>query len=166
RLDSQFWFYQKHLGCDLVIRPEVVIPDSGAVLDAGTGSGVWILALSKEVPQTVSLHAIDLDPLLFRRDLAPHDVNYSVCSVTAMPEDWTDKFDLVNQRLLFGGLSLSTWPTNLAEIYRITKPGGSIQLVEFSSAHKAYSFGASRSESPARKFDEGCKIFIERLGFL
>ncbi|KAF9265260.1 S-adenosyl-L-methionine-dependent methyltransferase [Marasmius fiardii PR-910] len=165
RLDFYFQVYYKHWGFDLIVRPGVTIPTSGAILDAGTGSGSWILALSKEIPRSVSLHAIDLSSSLFRHDLAPDNVHHSVYPVTALPEDWTNKFDLVNQRQLVASLSVPAWRTNLAELYRVTKPGGNIQLAEPSSLSRVYSAGCS-PESSARKFDRVLEISIEEFGYL
>jgi len=50
--------------------------------------------------------------------------------VLSLPQEWTSKFRLVNQRLLLGGLKKDTWPKDLAEIVRVLKPGGWVQIVE------------------------------------
>lgn len=40
-------------------------------------------------------------------------------------------FDLIYQRDIATVLPFSSWPTLICEFYRITKPGGQIQLVEY-----------------------------------
>ncbi|ESK97686.1 hypothetical protein Moror_17393 [Moniliophthora roreri MCA 2997] len=129
RLNKQFWLYKNHHGRGLIIDPTVNIPSDGAVLDAGTGTGVWILSLAKELPLTVSLYAIDLAPTLWPSDIPPN-VHYTVASITSLPTDWSNKFDLVNQSLLAAALKTTDWPIAISELYRVTKPGGHVQLME------------------------------------
>lgn len=45
---------------------------------------------------------------------------------------WHDKFDLVQQRLLFFALGAEEWPQILKKHFEVIKPGGYIQLLEFS----------------------------------
>ncbi|ESK96483.1 hypothetical protein Moror_6991 [Moniliophthora roreri MCA 2997] len=130
RLNRQFWFYKKFHGRDLIIDSRVTVPFDGAVLDSATGSGAWVFALANELPSTVSLHAVDLAPALWISKGVPPNVHYTVSSVTSLPKDWDAKFDLVNQALLSTSLKEADWSVNISELYRVTKPGGHIQLVE------------------------------------
>ncbi|KAK7056253.1 hypothetical protein VNI00_002805 [Paramarasmius palmivorus] len=130
RLNQQFYFYKKWQGRNLIIDPGATIPPDGAVLDAATGTGAWILSLAKELPSSVSLYAVDLAPTLWRPSEAPPNIHYTLSSVTSLPKDWTAKFDLVNQSLLTVALKATDWPLDIAELYRVTKPGGHVQLVE------------------------------------
>jgi len=50
--------------------------------------------------------------------------------VTSLPSEWSGKFDLINQRFLFGALLAKEWPTALSEMHRVLKPGGTVQLIE------------------------------------
>ena len=45
-------------------------------------------------------------------------------------------FDFVNERALGVGLLSIEWPSAVSELYRVTKPGGSIQLCEHISQAK------------------------------
>lgn len=47
-----------------------------------------------------------------------------------MPLEWSNQFDFVQQRTLFSALRSFEWIGSIAEIFRVTKPGGSIQLLE------------------------------------
>ncbi|KAF9059002.1 hypothetical protein BDP27DRAFT_1453577 [Rhodocollybia butyracea] len=60
----------------------------------------------------------------------PQNVTFAVHTVTNLPESWSSKFSLVNQRLIFGALTHEQWGMALSELYRILKPGGWIQLLE------------------------------------
>jgi ubiquinone/menaquinone biosynthesis C-methylase UbiE len=47
-------------------------------------------------------------------------------------------FDFVFQRFLMGGLTRNNWTFVLKEIEKVTKPGGWIELVEFSFTPENY----------------------------
>ena len=67
---------------------------------------------------------------MFPKQAVPPNVKFEVLSITALPADWSNMFDLVNQRLLIAGLQAKEWPVALSEYMRVLKPGGHIQLVE------------------------------------
>ncbi|KAB5593271.1 S-adenosyl-L-methionine-dependent methyltransferase [Ceratobasidium theobromae] len=98
------------------------------VLDSGVGSGSWLMALTKEIPG-ISIQGIDIEGNLFPRPL-PNNVNLARMSVLDLPLKWTNRFDLVHQRGFVLGLRREEWPVALAQLYRVTKPGGYIQLLD------------------------------------
>ncbi|KAI5117794.1 hypothetical protein M0805_002181 [Coniferiporia weirii] len=101
------------------------------VLDSGTGTGVWALALAKEVSEGVEIDGADISSALFPPGVDhPSNVHFHVASATSLPKTWSDRFDLVHQRFLFFALTLSSWKTMLSEAFRVLKPGGSVQLME------------------------------------
>jgi len=81
------------------------------------------------VPESVEICAADVSPANFPPHHPPN-VHFSLASVTSLPSEWSGKFDLINQRLLFGALLSKEWPTALSEMYRVLKPGGTVQLIE------------------------------------
>ncbi|KAF8066012.1 S-adenosyl-L-methionine-dependent methyltransferase [Lyophyllum atratum] len=100
------------------------------ILDSGTGTGIWILELAKSYPPSVTFTGIDISSDHF--PLAPpSNISFHVKSILDVSDDWTNKFALVHQRLLLLGIKEKDWPTTLAIIHRITKPGGCIQLAEY-----------------------------------
>ncbi|KAH8118756.1 S-adenosyl-L-methionine-dependent methyltransferase [Phellopilus nigrolimitatus] len=123
--------YLREIVCDgrLIIDESVRLGPNGCVLDAGTGSGAWLLDLSKEVPNGVNLHGVDVSLKGFPSTY-PSNVHFLVGSMTELPLEWTEYFDLVNQRLLVGGILASEWPIALAQIFRVMKPGAHAQFVE------------------------------------
>ncbi|KAG8770119.1 hypothetical protein FRC12_004507 [Ceratobasidium sp. 428] len=98
------------------------------VLDSGVGSGSWITALVKEIPG-INVQGIDIEDNLFPRGL-PGNVKLNRMSVLDIPLSWTNRFDLVHQRGFVLGLRREEWPVALAQLYRVTKPGGYIQLLD------------------------------------
>ena len=87
------------------------------------------MSLAKEVPESASLHGVDVFGGNFPKS-PPPNVHFSVSSVTKLPSEWSSTFDFVNERLLGNGLLIDEWPLALSEQYRVMKPGGSIQLCE------------------------------------
>uniref|UniRef100_A0A0W0F3W7 Methyltransferase domain-containing protein n=1 Tax=Moniliophthora roreri TaxID=221103 RepID=A0A0W0F3W7_MONRR len=114
RLNQQYQFYKKLHHRNLI--------------------SAWILEVAQELPSSVSLYAVDIAPTLWPGPSSgiPSNVHYFVSSVTSLPKQWTNKFNLVNQSLLSVALKAVDWPTSISELYRVTKPGGYIQLVEMS----------------------------------
>ncbi|CAE7101654.1 unnamed protein product [Rhizoctonia solani] len=98
------------------------------VLDSGVGSGAWLTAVAKEVPG-IHIQGIDIEDNLFPRP-APKNVKLTRMSVLDLPLSWTNRFDLVHQRGFVLGLRREEWPVALAQLYRVTKPGGYIQLLD------------------------------------
>jgi hypothetical protein len=50
--------------------------------------------------------------------------------VLDLPASWTDNFALVHQRFLWVALTLPEWKIALENLFRVTAPGGYIQLGE------------------------------------
>lgn len=75
-------------------------------------------------------HAIDIESRLFPHK-SKENVHFSVNSITKLPADWADKFRLVHQRMLIGGLPEASWKVALLEIHRALIPGGWAQLMEY-----------------------------------
>jgi SAM-dependent methyltransferase len=57
-------------------------------------------------------------------------MTFGVASVLDLPDEWTNKFDFVHQRLLVAALKCDEWAIAIREIFRATKPGGFAELCE------------------------------------
>lgn len=91
--------------------------------------GAWLLDLARNIHPSVALTGIDIQPRLFPVEY-PSNITFGVHSVTNLPGSWTDRFKLVNQRLLNAALTTEQWGLGFQEIYRVLAPGGWIQLLE------------------------------------
>ncbi|KAF5354510.1 hypothetical protein D9758_012392 [Tetrapyrgos nigripes] len=130
RLEAQYPFFKKHVRRNRVIFDDaVVLGDNAAILDVGSGAGSWALDLAQTVPLSVSIYGIDISTTFFPETHGPNIV-FSKHSGTALPRDWTEKFDFVNQSLLAASYTRDEWVQNLKELFRVTKPGGYIQFFE------------------------------------
>lgn len=92
------------------------------------------MELASEVPTSIDIHAIDIFSANFPL-FPPPNVHFAVASATSLPPEWTAKFDLINQRFLFSALATKEWPEALSELFRVLKPGGTVQLVEMAPDH-------------------------------
>ncbi|KAK7469020.1 hypothetical protein VKT23_003514 [Stygiomarasmius scandens] len=137
RLDEGYLFLKKYIRNDRVIYDEAaILPDDAAVLDVATGAGSWILDLAQIVPPSVSIYGVDISTTYFPaiRSSKYQNITLSVHSCTSLPEEWTNKFDLVNQSLLIACLTGNDWIADIRELYRVAKPGGYVQLFESTNA--------------------------------
>lgn len=87
------------------------------------------MELAQQLPRTVRLDGIDISSVYFPASHLPN-VHCSINSVTRMPLDWSNQFDFVQQRTLFEALRSFEWLAAISEIFRVTKPGGSVQFLE------------------------------------
>lgn len=87
--------------------------------------------IAKITPSDAELIGIDIQPKLFPPpEILPANITFQVGSIVELPEEWTNKFALVNQRLLVAALRYSEWNAAIKNMYRVLKPGGWVQLVE------------------------------------
>lgn len=107
------------------------------ILDVGCGTGDWLLQAALAYPTMKRLIGVDISHQLIgyaRTQAQAHQVQdrleYHIMDTLLMLEFPADTLDLVNMRL--GGSFLRTWewPKLLQEFQRITRPGGTIRIVE------------------------------------
>ncbi|KAI9494496.1 S-adenosyl-L-methionine-dependent methyltransferase [Zychaea mexicana] len=67
---------------------------------------------------------------MFPTAIRPENVSFQLTNIIdGLPYD-DNTFDFVHMRQLVVGLRATEWPSVLAEIFRVLKPGGLVQLVE------------------------------------
>lgn len=98
-------------------------------------AGLWLLDLAKELPPSAILHGIDIEGNRFPPPgpSRPQNMSFSVASILELPDSWSNRFDLIHQRLLVCGLLRKDWPTALSQMYRALRPGGWVQLAEYNN---------------------------------
>ncbi|KAJ3890247.1 S-adenosyl-L-methionine-dependent methyltransferase [Lentinula edodes] len=127
-------------GGRLISVPSLTISPGHEILESATGTGIWLLDLAHQLPFTISLTGIDISTRLFPKSTTyPSNITFSSQSITDLPPSWSNRFTLINQRLLTGALSKPQWIQALTEIYRVLKPGGWIQFMETGPTPNAYS---------------------------
>jgi SAM-dependent methyltransferase len=122
RLDLQ------HYAARAVLKANYLAPliRPARILDVGAGTGQWSFDMAREFPRSV---VVGLD-LVTGKPGAP--ANYGLVRsnlLDGLPFA-DDVFDLVHQRLLVSGIPVKAWSNVVADLVRVARPGGWIELVE------------------------------------
>jgi len=107
-----------------------------SVLDVGCGTGRWPVELAREFPQA-NVIGLDLEELgsTGTGGLAlPANYSFIIGNVLEGLPFPDANFDFVHQRLLMGAIPGPRWPGAVAELVRVTRPGGWVELVEAAPA--------------------------------
>ncbi|KAG0208842.1 hypothetical protein BGX28_000317 [Mortierella sp. GBA30] len=118
-------FYLDRITYELDLMAPVGKPFRKAI-DINCSSGAWALDMAMKFPRTV---VYALDPLLDTMHLPlrlPENCKFRMRDV----RDQEGEFDLVHQRLGAFRTPIQEWTPHFAELRRLTKPGGWIQLAE------------------------------------
>src|ERR1700686_1222245 len=91
------------------------------ILDIGCGTGIWAVEVAEEYPHS-QVYGIDLSPV--QPMYVPENCDFGLENILNGSFFHDQKFDLIQSRMMFHGIADIQWPSYLAEIYRMTKPGG------------------------------------------
>jgi SAM-dependent methyltransferase len=120
RLDLQHHLFRMTLKGSLHKAP---LPrDIHAVLDIGTGTGIWAIDFAEENP-TASVIGTDLSPV--QPEYVPPNCRFYIENAEEQ-WDFEHKFDYVHGRMLVVGIR--NWARFFEQAYAALKPGGYIEL--------------------------------------
>ena len=122
RLDLQHHALREALGRNYLAP----ISSPGRVLDVGTGTGQWGIEVCWEHPEAL---VVGFD-LVAGRAEHPSGYRHVRGNVLQGLPFREGSFDFVHQRFLSSGIPLAEWPGVVAELVRVTRPGGWVELVE------------------------------------
>ena len=99
------------------------------ILDVGSGTGRWCHEMAQAYPQAHVIGCDLLDQATEPRALSPNYQFVEADVLRGLPFQ-NQQFDFVHQRLLFLAIPTASWPGEIRELVRVTRPGGWIELVE------------------------------------
>lgn len=115
------------------------VPENAKILDAACGIGSWLQEVALKYKETSAI-GIDIRPDLMTYAQTwtnlghQRNVLFQQADVTKPLEFEDNSFDLVNGQLMNSFLlSRESWSSALAEMFRVTKKGGVIRLVEMNN---------------------------------
>ncbi|KAF9547236.1 hypothetical protein EC957_008747 [Mortierella hygrophila] len=105
-------------------------PESSSlrILDVATGTGVWALEMAHEFPKA-EIHGVDISAI-FPTEIKPPNCHFQLCNILDGLPFPDNHFDFIYQRLLVYALSPAQRRQVNAELLRVLKPEGFLQLVE------------------------------------
>ncbi|KAG0227493.1 hypothetical protein BGW42_002928 [Actinomortierella wolfii] len=98
------------------------------ILDVATGTAVWALEMSHEFPNS-QIYGVDISPI-FPTEIKPANCHFQLCNILDGLPFEDNFFDFIYQRLLVYALTPAQRKQVNAELLRVLKPGGYLQLVE------------------------------------
>ncbi|KAI5275195.1 hypothetical protein E4T47_01714 [Aureobasidium subglaciale] len=104
------------------------------ILDVGSGSGIWAMQAADQYP-SAEVIGFDISPV--QPSWVPPNLAFEIDD---LEKDWlwqASSFDLVHCRFMF--MSISDWPSMLAQAHHTLRPGGYIELAEL-DLHPAPAF--------------------------
>jgi SAM-dependent methyltransferase len=137
--DAEHYLFPRHLGevdrLDIqhyVLRATLQanhlapVEEPACILDIGSGTGQWAYETCQRFDSAL---VVGLD-LVSGKPGQPPGYRYVRGNLLQGLPFADEQFDFVHQRLLAAGLPVSTWPAVVAELVRVTRPGGWVELVE------------------------------------
>jgi SAM-dependent methyltransferase len=109
-----------------IVRLHVASLPAPAVADVGTGTGVWLIDLAKELPETARLDGFDVDTSKFHPP-ADRPANMTLQAgdvLLGWPAKLHGQYDLIHVRLLFYALKKEEWRLAVENLKPLLKPGG------------------------------------------
>ena len=136
RLDLQHLMFRRELGDDFLAP----VTNPRAILDVACGTGLWAREMARRFPQATII-GFDINYEQIERSLAEGAAHGS----DLLPKNCTfvagdalqrfmfaeDTFDLVMARATSAFMPTSRYPELIAEMARVTRPGGWIELRDF-----------------------------------
>jgi ubiquinone/menaquinone biosynthesis C-methylase UbiE len=103
-----------------------------AILDVGTGTGRWAQEMAQAFPdaQVAGCDLVEAGTGKEAAGLVPGNYQFFIGDVLkGLPFD-DQSFDFIHQRFLIMGIPTALWPQDIAELMRLTRQGGWVEIVE------------------------------------
>ncbi|KAK1243048.1 hypothetical protein MKX08_005860 [Trichoderma sp. CBMAI-0020] len=130
RLETQHLLFNIHNG--YTIDPKIPITPEMKIADMGTGTGIWLLDIARQVPSTVQLDAFDISDKQFpHKDSRPDNISFRILDAfSQVPDELVGKYDVVHLRLWCCIVRDCKTAALIQHATRLLKPGGYLQWDE------------------------------------
>jgi ubiquinone/menaquinone biosynthesis C-methylase UbiE len=123
------------------------------ILDCGFGTGEWALQVAWEHHQC-EVRGIDITPHHHNPEEGLDNLYLDIDDLN-MPFQFPPRhFDLINSRLVAGGINSARWTEYIRDIYQCLKPGGWVQMVEIDFNAQSDNGAILRVDSALRQWSE------------
>ncbi|KAI8384566.1 S-adenosyl-L-methionine-dependent methyltransferase [Radiomyces spectabilis] len=128
RLNSQHFALKALFGSNTLSYVQENLTLEAKILDIGCGSGSWVMEMAIDHPHAhvTGIDMADMFPTMIR----PENVKFELANVLNGIPYPDNTFDFVHMRLLIAAFREHEWPLVIAEIFRVLKPNGLVQLME------------------------------------
>ncbi|OTA58477.1 S-adenosyl-L-methionine-dependent methyltransferase [Hypoxylon sp. EC38] len=116
----------------MVFDGRSIFPPMGSlrrVLDCGFGTGLWAFQIAWENPRCEVI-GIDVSPHHYNPEESVDNLYLNVDNLNMPLQFHSNHFDLVNSRLVAGGIDRNRWQGYMRDILRCLRGGGWCQMVE------------------------------------
>ncbi|KAF8429589.1 S-adenosyl-L-methionine-dependent methyltransferase [Tirmania nivea] len=114
------------------------------ILDIGTGTGIWVIDMAEKYPNStiIGTDVLNIQPVLGYAEhfrlihiiqcllRTPRNAYFEILDCESI-WPWTEKFDYIHTRCLAG--CVEDWPKLYAQAFHNLRPGGWIELQEYST---------------------------------
>jgi SAM-dependent methyltransferase len=156
RLNLQFYLWKEALGFN--IHPSIPIRGRRnlRIADLGTGTGLWLCDLAKELPPCTRLDGFDINLTnATPREWCPENVTLRRWNIfDEVPDDLVEQYDVVHLRLLILVVENSDPRPVIRNALRMLKPGGYIQWDDLNYPGTHIRKVPASSARPTPAFDE------------
>lgn len=163
RLDFQHYYFRRLLK-GLYLAP-LEKRRLAAVLDIGCGTGRWAYDMAQDLPRA---QIVGLDIEIPRPGALAVPSNLKLVHGNVLERlPFADRsFNFVHQRLLVAAIPTPQWPIVVAELARVTTPGGWIELIEAGDAYLNVGPALSQFLHWSRVVSEERGIDVGRVAYL
>ncbi|KAL7937007.1 hypothetical protein V8C35DRAFT_213265 [Trichoderma chlorosporum] len=146
RLDGQHLIFNLQNG--YTIDPKIPINPDTKIAEIGTGTGIWLLDVSTQVPPTVQLNGFDISDGQFPpQSILPSNITLQVMNAfDEVPAEHFEKYDVVHLRLWCAIVKGCNTLPLIRHATQLLKPGGYLQWDEYDPSRSGSTVKGAEAE--------------------